>query len=104
MSLSPRCYWLREESADRRSPLPLRHPTSPSIRRALAAALLATAIPAGGQVGNNDSADDIAALDLTKIHYLSGPIAVEGAEPGDALLVEILDVQPLDAEPWGYSE
>lgn len=33
-------------------------------------------------------------VDLTKIHYLSGPIAVETAEPGDALLVEILDVQP----------
>ena len=60
-------------------------------------------LSAGGQVGNNDSADDIAALDLTKIHYLSGPIAVEGAEPGDALMVEILDVAPLDEEPWGYS-
>lgn len=43
---------------------------------------------------NTDDADDIRDVDLTKIHYLSGPIAVEGAEPGDALLVEILDVTP----------
>ena len=30
-------------------------------------------------------------MDLTKIHNLSGPIAVEGAEPGDCLVVDILD-------------
>ena len=31
-------------------------------------------------------------VDLTKVHYLSGPIGVEGAEPGDLLVVDILDV------------
>lgn len=30
-------------------------------------------------------------VDLTKVHNLSGPIAVEGAEPGDCLVVDILD-------------
>ncbi len=35
--------------------------------------------------------DDIKNVDLTKIHNLSGPIAVEGAEPGDCLVVDILD-------------
>lgn len=64
----------------------------------------------GAQIGNNDSAlkslralalvpvlsflidsDDIKNVDLTKIHNLSGPIAVEGAEPGDCLVVDILD-------------
>jgi acetamidase/formamidase len=40
--------------------------------------------------GNNDSADDVKNVDLTKIHYLSGPFEVETAEPGDVLLVEIM--------------
>jgi len=30
-------------------------------------------------------------VDLTKVHNLSGPIAVEGSEPGDCLVVDILD-------------
>jgi formamidase len=42
------------------------------------------------QVLNTDNADDIKNLDLSQIHYLSGPIAVKGAKPGDALVVDIL--------------
>ena len=57
----------------------------------------------GGQIGNNDSADDVRNVDLTKIHYLSGPFDIEGAEPGDVLLVEIQDVQPFDHQPWGFT-
>ena len=45
----------------------------------------------GAQIGNNDSSDDIKDVDLTKVHNLSGPVAVEGAEPGDCLVVDILD-------------
>ena len=45
----------------------------------------------GAQIGNNDTADDIKNVDLTQIHYLSGPVAVSGAEPGDCLVVDILD-------------
>jgi acetamidase/formamidase len=40
-------------------------------------------------------------VDLTRIHYLSGPFEVETAEPGDVLLVEIMDVQPHQKHPWG---
>lgn len=40
-------------------------------------------------------------VDLTKIHYLSGPFEIETAEPGDVLLVEIMDVQPFEDAPWG---
>ena len=47
----------------------------------------------GGQIGNNDSADDVRNIDPTKIQYLTGPGEIEGAEPGDLLLVEIMDVQ-----------
>lgn len=42
-------------------------------------------------------------VDLTRIHYLTGPFEIEGAEPGDALMVEIQDVQPLQEQPWGFT-
>ncbi|KAI2635558.1 formamidase [Hypomontagnella submonticulosa] len=57
----------------------------------------------GGQIGNNDSADDIRAVDLTKCHCLTGPFEIEGAQPGDILLVEIMDVQPFQDQPWGFT-
>ncbi|OQW76471.1 MAG: formamidase [Proteobacteria bacterium ST_bin11] len=57
----------------------------------------------GGQIGNNDSANDVRDVDLTQVHYLSGPIGVEGAEPGDLMVVEILDVGTLDDYQWGFN-
>lgn len=39
----------------------------------------------GGYIKNNDSADDVRDVDLTTVHYLSGPVGVQGAEPGDLL-------------------
>ena len=57
----------------------------------------------GGQVQNNDSKEDIANLDLDQVHYLSGPIAVLGAEPGDLLVVDILDIGSLPGAEWGYT-
>jgi acetamidase/formamidase len=42
-------------------------------------------------------------VDLTKIHYLTGPFEIETAEPGDILVVEIQDVQPLEDQPWGFT-
>ncbi|KAJ7199004.1 Acetamidase/Formamidase [Mycena pura] len=57
----------------------------------------------GAQIGNNDYSDDVKDVDLRKVHNLSGPIAVEGAEPGDCLVVDILDVTPFEKMPWGYT-
>ena len=57
----------------------------------------------GGQISNNDSANDIRDVDLTKVHYLSGPIGVEGAEPGDLLVVDILDVGAFQESEWGFT-
>ena len=57
----------------------------------------------GGQIGNNDSANDVRDVDLTRVHYLSGPFEIEGADAGDILLVDIHDVQPLQDEPWGFT-
>lgn len=57
----------------------------------------------GGQIKNNDSAEDVRTVDLTQVHYMSGPIAVEGAEPGDLLVVEILDIGPFQDAEWGFT-
>ena len=39
-------------------------------------------------------------MDLSQVHYLSGPITVEGAQPGDLLKVEFLNLGPLDDDEW----
>ena len=57
----------------------------------------------GGQIGDNDSANDVRDVDLTQVHYLSGPIGVEGAEAGDLMVVEILDVGTFDDSQWGFN-
>lgn len=57
----------------------------------------------GGQINNDDNANDIRDVDLTKVHYLSGPIGVEGAEPGDLLVVDILDVGAFQESEWGFN-
>lgn len=57
----------------------------------------------GGQIKNDDTANDIRDVDLTKVHYLSGPIGVEGAEPGDLLVVDILDIGTLAESEWGFT-
>lgn len=57
----------------------------------------------GGQIKNDDSADDILNVDLTRVHYLTGPFDIETAEPGDVLVLEIQDVQPMQDQPWGFT-
>ncbi len=63
-----------------------------------------------GQIGNNDSANDVRDVNLDRNHMLSGPIRVEGAEPGDLLIVDLLDIGQVPqgtgancGEGWGYS-
>jgi formamidase len=57
----------------------------------------------GGFIKNNDSADDVRDIDLSTVHFLSGPINVEGAEPGDLLVVDILDIGALPESLWGFN-
>lgn len=57
----------------------------------------------GGQIKNDESSDDVKNVDLSQVHYLSGPITVEGAEPGDLLKVEFLDLGTLDDDEWGFT-
>lgn len=49
------------------------------------------------------SADDVRDIDLSIVHFLSGPIGVKGAEPGDLLVVDLLDVGPLKESLWGFN-
>ena len=58
----------------------------------------------GGQINYNNNASDVReVVDLSKVHYLSGPIEVEGAEPGDLLVVDILDIGTLKDSEWGFT-
>jgi formamidase len=57
----------------------------------------------GGQIKDDDSATDVKIVDLSKVHYLSGPIGVKGAEPGDLLVVDLLDVGVLPDSQWGFT-
>jgi formamidase len=57
----------------------------------------------GGQIANNNDASDVRDVDLTQVHFLSGPVGVEGAEPGDLLVVDILDIGAFDDSQWGFN-
>lgn len=57
----------------------------------------------GGQIKDDESAADVKFVQLPQVHYLSGPIGVHGAEPGDLLVVDILNLGPLDSSPWGFT-
>lgn len=57
----------------------------------------------GGQIANNDDAADVRDVDLSQVHFLSGPVGVEGAQPGDLLVVDILDIGTFDDSQWGFN-
>jgi acetamidase/formamidase len=46
----------------------------------------------GGQVRPDSTSHDFQKIDRTRIHALTGPIAIHGAEPGDVLEVKVLEV------------
>jgi acetamidase/formamidase len=53
-----------------------------------------------GQLTPDSTSDALASLDFGPIHQISGPVAIRGAEPGDTLLVEVVDVVP---KGWGWT-
>jgi len=53
-----------------------------------------------GQIRPGVGTDVLATLDFSVIHPLTGPVAIEGAVPGDVLEVEILDIR---AKEWGWT-
>src|SRR6201993_5050802 len=51
-----------------------------------------------GQIRSEE--DFVTDIDLSRINSATGPVAVKGAEPGDSLVAEILDVRPIE---WGVA-
>lgn len=54
----------------------------------------------GGQLGRGSSLVDLERLSLDKVNPVTGPIYVEGAEPGDAVAITFLDFRP---SGWGWT-
>lgn len=54
----------------------------------------------GGQVRPGMTLEEYLTIDRTRIHALTGPIWIEGAEPGDVLEVEVLATRHCG---WGWS-
>jgi acetamidase/formamidase len=54
----------------------------------------------GGQISATSTVDDLANLYFSRVDQVNGPIAVDGAMPGDALEIDLLDLQPAD---WGWT-
>jgi acetamidase/formamidase len=54
----------------------------------------------GGQVVPGMSTAEYLAIDRGRIHALTGPVTIAGAEPGDVLEVQILDVRH---KGWGWT-
>ena len=51
-----------------------------------------------GQIRSED--DLVTEIDFDRVNSATGPVAVRGAEPGDSLVAEILDVRPIE---WGVA-
>ncbi len=51
-----------------------------------------------GQIRSED--DLVTDIDFERVNSATGPVAVTGAEPGDSLIVEILEVNPIE---WGVA-
>ena len=54
----------------------------------------------GGQITSDSRTADLANLDFSRVDQVNGPVAIEGARPGDVLQVDLLDFQPGD---WGWT-
>jgi acetamidase/formamidase len=54
----------------------------------------------GGQLTRDSSSYDVTSMDLGQVNPVTGPVYVKDAEPGDALAVEILALDPQD---WGWT-
>ena len=50
--------------------------------------------PLDGQITPDSKVEDVAVVDLSVVHPLTGPVYVEGAEEGDLLVVDVVEVAP----------
>jgi acetamidase/formamidase len=54
----------------------------------------------GGQLGPDSGPSEVAALDFERVNPVTGPVFVKGAQPGDVLAIDILQLRPRD---WGWT-
>jgi acetamidase/formamidase len=54
----------------------------------------------GGQLNAKSTLADLKALDFGKVNPVAGPVFIEGAAPGDAIKVTLLDFAP---SGWGWT-
>ena len=54
----------------------------------------------GGELSRTSTAADVPSMDLSRVNPVTGPVFVKDAQPGDALAVEILSLEPQD---WGWT-
>lgn len=54
----------------------------------------------GGQLGPESTVAEVAALDFARVNPVTGPIAVRGAQPGDAVTVRVVE---LVVDNWGWT-
>jgi acetamidase/formamidase len=54
----------------------------------------------GGAIDRNSNTETIATIDFRRLDPLMGPVYVEGARPGDALQIDVVDLKPKD---WGWT-
>jgi len=53
-----------------------------------------------GQLNSNSTVADLVALDFEKVNPVTGPIFIEGAEPGDAIKITF---QEFNSSGWGWT-
>lgn len=53
-----------------------------------------------GHLGPESTAQDLLTLDFATVNPVTSPVFVDGAEPGDALKVSILELAP---SGWGWT-
>ncbi len=56
-----------------------------------------------GQLGPGSEHADVGGIDLGRVHPLTGPVYVKGAEPGDLLEIKLLDIEADPWENWGFT-
>ena len=54
----------------------------------------------GGQITPQSTMKDVSQMDFSRVNPVSGPIYLQNAEPGDAVIVEIL---AMDLDEWGWT-
>src|SRR2546425_10654554 len=78
------------------------HPDIPAILRVDPGdrVALETRDALDGQVTARSTAEQVGKVNLNVVHPLTGPVYINGAEPGDLLEIKILEVEPAS---WGFT-